>query len=29
MGRASGGTQALTIELRRNGQPVNPLQYLR
>ncbi len=29
MGLASGGAQALTIELRRDGTPVNPLQYLR
>lgn len=29
LGRASGGVQPLTIELRRDGKPVNPLQYLR
>ncbi|MCX9145719.1 murein hydrolase activator EnvC family protein, partial [Erythrobacter sp. WG] len=29
IGRASGGAQPLTIELRRDGTPVNPLQYLR
>ena len=29
VGRASGGTQPVTIELRRAGEPVNPLQYLR
>lgn len=29
VGLASGGTQPVTIELRRNGTPVNPLQYLR
>jgi len=29
MGLASGGAQAVTIELRREGKPVNPLQYLR
>jgi septal ring factor EnvC (AmiA/AmiB activator) len=29
VGRASGGTEPVTIELRREGKPVNPLQYLR
>lgn len=29
VGRASGGTVPATIELRREGKPVNPLQYLR
>lgn len=29
MGRASGGAEPVTIELRREGVPVNPLQYLR
>lgn len=29
IGRASGGNTPVTIELRRDGQPVNPLQYLR
>lgn len=29
MGLASGGAQPVTIELRREGKPVNPLQYLR
>jgi murein hydrolase activator len=29
LGRASGGETPVTIELRRDGQPVNPLQYLR
>lgn len=29
LGRASGGSQPVTIELRRDGKPVNPLQYLR
>lgn len=29
VGRASGGATPVTIELRRDGQPVNPLQYLR
>lgn len=29
LGRASGGNQPVTIELRRDGKPVNPLQYLR
>ncbi len=29
VGRASGGVQPLTIELRRDGKPVNPLQYVR
>ncbi|MFM7350256.1 MAG: murein hydrolase activator EnvC family protein [Erythrobacter sp.] len=29
LGRARGGAQPLTIELRRDGKPVNPLQYLR
>jgi hypothetical protein len=28
-GRASGGANPVTIELRREGKPVNPLQYLR
>jgi septal ring factor EnvC (AmiA/AmiB activator) len=28
VGRASGGAQAVTIELRRGGTPVNPLQYI-
>jgi septal ring factor EnvC (AmiA/AmiB activator) len=29
LGRASGGAQPVTIELRRDGMPVNPLEYLR
>lgn len=29
IGRASGGAVPVTIELRRAGKPVNPLQYLR
>jgi septal ring factor EnvC (AmiA/AmiB activator) len=29
LGRASGGAQPVTIELRRAGDPVNPLQYIR
>ncbi len=29
LGRASGGASPVTIELRRDGKPVNPLQYLR
>jgi septal ring factor EnvC (AmiA/AmiB activator) len=29
MGQASGGATPVTIELRRDSQPVNPLQYLR
>lgn len=29
VGLASGGNQPVTIELRRDGKPVNPLQYLR
>ncbi len=29
LGVADGGTQAVTIELRRDGSPVNPLQFLR
>lgn len=29
LGRASGGAQPVTIELRRDGKPVNPLQYIR
>jgi septal ring factor EnvC (AmiA/AmiB activator) len=29
LGRASGGETPVTIELRRDGQPVNPLQHLR
>ncbi len=29
MGRASGGAQPVTIELRRAGEPVNPLQYIK
>ena len=29
MGRASGGAEPVTIELRRGGVPVNPLQFLR
>ncbi len=29
VGQASGGAQPVTIELRRDGKPVNPLQYLR
>jgi septal ring factor EnvC (AmiA/AmiB activator) len=29
LGRASGGADPVTIELRRDGTPVNPLQYLR
>jgi len=29
IGRAGGGATPVTIELRRDGQPVNPLQYLR
>ena len=29
LGRASGGASPVTIELRRDGTPVNPLQYLR
>ncbi|MBU7580490.1 MAG: peptidoglycan DD-metalloendopeptidase family protein [Porphyrobacter sp.] len=29
LGRASGGANPVTIELRRDGKPVNPLQYLR
>lgn len=29
VGLASGGAQPVTIELRRDGRPVNPLQYLR
>jgi murein hydrolase activator len=29
VGRASGAAQPVTIELRRDGKPVNPLQYLR
>jgi len=29
LGRASGGAQPVTIELRRAGEPVNPLQYIR
>lgn len=29
LGRATGGTSPVTIELRRAGKPVNPLQYLR
>ncbi len=29
MGLASGGAQPVTIELRHDGKPVNPLQYIR
>lgn len=29
LGRAAGGTQALTIELRQSGKPVNPLLFLK
>ncbi len=29
VGRAAGGASPVTIELRRDGKPVNPLQYLR
>ncbi len=29
LGRATGGQSPVTIELRRGGKPVNPLQYLR
>jgi septal ring factor EnvC (AmiA/AmiB activator) len=29
LGRASGGAQPVTIELRRDGKPVNPLEYIR
>jgi septal ring factor EnvC (AmiA/AmiB activator) len=29
LGRASGGAQPVTIELRRDGKPVNPLEYVR
>jgi septal ring factor EnvC (AmiA/AmiB activator) len=29
LGRASGGAQPVMIELRRDGEPVNPLQYIR
>jgi septal ring factor EnvC (AmiA/AmiB activator) len=29
IGRAAGGASPVTIELRRDGKPVNPLQYLR
>jgi septal ring factor EnvC (AmiA/AmiB activator) len=29
VGRASGAAQPVTIELRRGGKPVNPLEYLR
>ncbi len=29
IGRASGGVQPVTIELRRDGIPVNPVQYVR
>lgn len=29
LGRASGGAAPVTIELRRAGEPVNPLQYIR
>lgn len=29
LGRASGGKEPVTIELRQRGKPVNPLQYLR
>ncbi|MCM0000483.1 MAG: peptidoglycan DD-metalloendopeptidase family protein [Erythrobacter sp.] len=29
LGRAAGGASPVTIELRRDGKPVNPLQYLR
>jgi len=29
VGRAAGGTEPVTIELRQGGKPVNPLQYLR
>jgi septal ring factor EnvC (AmiA/AmiB activator) len=29
LGRASGGKEPVTIELRQGGKPVNPLQYLR
>lgn len=29
LGRASGGAQPLTIELRQRGKPINPLQYMR
>lgn len=29
IGRAAGGPETLTFELRRDGKPVNPLQYLR
>ena len=29
LGIADGATQAVTIELRRDGEPVNPLQFLR
>jgi septal ring factor EnvC (AmiA/AmiB activator) len=29
LGRASGGTEPVTIELRRDGTPVNPLQFMR
>lgn len=29
LGRASGGAQPLTIELRQRGTPINPLQYMR
>lgn len=29
LGRASGGAEPVTIELRRDGTPVNPLQFMR
>lgn len=29
LGRASGGAEPVTIELRRDGKPVNPLQFMR
>ncbi len=29
LGRANGGTSPVTVELRQQGKPVNPLQYLR
>jgi septal ring factor EnvC (AmiA/AmiB activator) len=29
MGRARGGAEGVTIELRRDGTPVNPLTYIR
>lgn len=29
LGRASGGAEGVTIELRRDGKPVNPLQFMR